>query len=149
MSFHIVQINCAPHGNEYFPIPKTFSIIRSFASESEAKHFWPNDLVHNPPPEYDGQYVYQVLWDASKSLNLDRYNSNSQQISNCGMWLPEEVYTAPATQPLEHPHIPLLTKTPTSKSFTVKGAIRPATKGSSAVKRPPGKYLPSNPHRTQ
>jgi hypothetical protein len=103
----LVQINCLPHGNECYPTPKTFYILRRFNSEKDARLFWPNDVVHTPPEENDGQHVYQVLWDMKGPLNLDRYIVNDNKISNTAMWLPQTLQQAIDAAPIPKPNAPV------------------------------------------
>lgn len=103
----LVQVNCIPRGNDNYPTPKTFYILRRFANEKDARAFWPNDAVHTPPEENDGQHVYQILWDMKGPLNIDRYLVNDNKVSNTSLWLPQSLSQAIDAAPAPKPNAPV------------------------------------------
>lgn len=96
MAWALLQVNCAPHAVDKYPMGKTIVVLAWFANEEEARAHWPEDLVHTPDTVYEGQSVYQMLWDVRKPLNIDRATENCNKVSCVGAWLPESV-----RQPIE------------------------------------------------
>lgn len=97
MVWALVQVNCGPHAVDKYPMAKTLVVLAWFASEEEAREHWPRDLVHTPDNVLEGQVVYQLLWNVSTPLNIDRSVDNCNKISTVGSWLPESL-----RQPIDH-----------------------------------------------
>lgn len=85
----VVQINCSPCGNNFMPVPTTMELVRVFKDEAEAARMMTHDRIFPAPREYEGQDVYQLLWNTLEPLNIDRMTNQGRGISNVGMWLPE------------------------------------------------------------
>ena len=94
MALVCLEVSCAPNGEERYPVPTTVKIVRIFADAREAAKEFPDDRIHPAESEYGGQDVYFVLWKTDDPLNIDRCATQGNNISNCGMWLPqsERVY---------------------------------------------------------
>lgn len=90
MVYVLVEVSCAPQGEGSYPVPTTFKLVRVFASRADANAEWnQGDTVHRAEAENAGQDVYYLVWNTSEPLNLDRHTTNTNNTSNCGMWLPD------------------------------------------------------------
>ena len=85
----VLEISCAPTGEEKYPVPTTMRIARVFGTEAEAKAEFSEDQLHGAEGEYVGQNVYYLLWNTAEGLNLDREIVQDNAISFCGSWLPD------------------------------------------------------------
>lgn len=90
MVYVLVEVSCAPQGDGSYPVPTTFKLVRVFASRADANADWnQGDIVHRAEAENSGQDVYYLVWNTNEALNLDRHTTNTNNTSNCGMWLPD------------------------------------------------------------
>lgn len=87
----VLEVRCFPHPSDSYPIPTTMKLVKVFATEQEAiADGWATqDRVYNPPEEFAGQQVYQMIWNTDEPVNLDRHIQNTRKVSNVGEWLPE------------------------------------------------------------
>lgn len=88
----LLEVKCAPHPADASPVPTTIDIVKLFGSEEEAMAWLvePGDVIHRPDQEFQGQEVYQLVWNLDEPLNLDRSIDNSREVYEVGEWLPSE-----------------------------------------------------------